>query len=53
MRSNEVVLIISHADNDKKKQILKECLLEVKKQGYDIILSSHIEVDNRLKNHPI
>ena len=24
MRSNEVVLIISHADNDKKKQILKE-----------------------------
>ena len=49
MRSNEVVLIISHVDNDKKKQILKECLLEVKKQGYDIILSSHIEVDNDVK----
>lgn len=46
---NEVVLITSHANNHKKKEILKDCVLEIKRQGYDIILSSHIEVDNDVK----
>ena len=46
---NEVVLVTSHANNHKKKEILKDCVLEIKRQGYDIILSSHIEVDNDVK----
>ena len=38
--SNSAVVILSHANSDLKLNILKECIDEVKKKGYKIILSS-------------
>jgi hypothetical protein len=46
----EVVVILSHADTDEKKYILKNCISEIKNQNYDIILSSHISVDKDILN---
>lgn len=42
--SKEVVIILSHADTIDKLEVLSQCINEVKRQGYDVILSSHIQV---------
>lgn len=42
--SNEVVIILSHADTTDKLEVLNQCVNAVKNQGYDVILSSHIKV---------
>lgn len=39
-----LVVILSHADTLDKKEILMECISTIKKQGYDVLVSSHIEV---------
>jgi hypothetical protein len=48
--SNEVVIILSHADTTDKLEILDECVAEIKKQGYQIIISSHIELPKKYYN---
>ena len=40
----EVVIILSHADTTDKLQFLENSIAEMKKQGYPIIISSHIKV---------
>jgi hypothetical protein len=40
----EVVIILSHADTSDKLEMLEKCVCEIKKQGYPIILSTHIQV---------
>lgn len=44
MINNEVVAILSHADNEKKLNILEECIDTSKSKGFKIILSSSIDV---------
>jgi hypothetical protein len=46
----EIVAILSHADTNDKIDILKKCLFEIKKQGYKVLLSSHIEIPNDIKD---
>ena len=46
----ELVAILSHADTSDKLDILRQCLSEMKKQGYPILLSSHIEIPDDIKN---
>jgi hypothetical protein len=45
---SEIVAIQSHANTDEKLDVLHDCIQAVKKQGYQIILSSHIKVPNHL-----
>lgn len=45
----ELVAILSHADTSDKLDILRQCLSEMKKQGYPVLLSSHIEVPDDIK----
>ena len=46
---SEIVSILSHADTTDKIEILKKCLFEMKKQNYKVLLSSHIEVPDDIK----
>jgi hypothetical protein len=46
---SEIVAILSHADTTDKIEILKKCLFEMKKQNYKVLLSSHIEVPDDIK----
>ncbi len=46
----ELVVILSHADTTDKVDVLKECLREIKKQNYPVLISSHIEIPNEIKN---
>lgn len=48
--NKEAVAILSHADTGEKTAILKECIQEIKRQGYVVILSSHINVEDFIKN---
>ena len=41
-KSKEIVAVLTHADTDEKKDLLKRCLTEMKKQGYKTIVSTHI-----------
>ena len=41
-KSKEVAVVLTHADTETKKKLLKSCLQELKKQGYDTIVSTHI-----------
>ena len=50
IKSDNIVAITTHANTPEKKQILKECISELKSQKYDIILSSHIPVDDDIVN---
>ena len=43
--SKEIAAILTHADTDDKKSLLKKSLLAIKDQGYVTIVSSHIQVD--------
>ena len=46
---NEIVAILSHADTQDKIDVLIRCIDEIKKQNYKIIVSSHIEIPNKIK----
>ncbi len=48
--NDEVIVITSHADTIEKKNMLRSCISEIKNQGYDIILSSHISLDDDIVN---
>ena len=48
--SKDVVIILSHADTNDKLEVLDNCISEIKKQGYDTIISSHIEVPKKYNN---
>ena len=45
-KSKQIVAIPTHADTDEKKELLIECINEMKKQGYAVIVSSHIPLDD-------
>ena len=44
----ELVVILTHADNEQRVETLKECTRELKAQGHDILISSHIEIPSDL-----
>ena len=46
----ELVVILSHADTTDKVDVLKECLHEIKKQNYPVLISSHIEIPDEIKS---
>ena len=45
-----LVVILSHADTIDKKEVLLECILSIKKQNYDILVSSHIEISKDIND---
>lgn len=45
-----LVVILSHADTSDKIEILIECISSIKKQGYDILISSHIPISDEINN---
>ena len=44
----EAVVILSHANTDEKEKITRMSILSLKRQGYPVILSSHIPVPDSL-----
>jgi hypothetical protein len=45
-----LVVVLSHADTIDKIEILNECISSIKKQGYDILVSTHIEVSKEIND---
>lgn len=45
-RPDEVAIILSHANNEEKLSVLKDCINSVKKLNYKIIISSHLPIPN-------
>jgi hypothetical protein len=43
--TSKCFIISTYPDNDRRKQLTKDCLLNIKKLGYDIILTSHYPID--------
>jgi len=46
----EIVIISSHADSEEKILTLSNCISQINKQGFDIILSSHIPIPENIVN---
>lgn len=47
----ESIVIMSHADTEEKLSVLNRTLLSLKRRGYTVIISSHIQIPNSiLKN---
>jgi hypothetical protein len=46
--NNEVVAILSYANNQKKLDVLEECVVVAKSHGFKVILSSAIEVPTNI-----
>ncbi len=44
----EAVVILSHADSKEKISVLKRSVLELKRQGYFVIVSSHISIPDEV-----
>ena len=45
-----LVVILSHADTPDKIEILVECISSIKKQEYDILVSSHINIPDHIND---
>ena len=45
-----LVVILSHADTPDKIELLIECVSSIKKQEYDILISSHIEISKEVND---
>ena len=45
-----LVVVLSHADTIDKIEILNECISSIKKQGYDILVSTHILVSKEIND---
>jgi autotransporter strand-loop-strand O-heptosyltransferase len=43
-KNGEAAVVMTHADEDKKKEMLKRCFNTLMHQGYTVIVSSHIPV---------
>ncbi len=43
----DIVVILSHCDNSRKLDKLDKCVSEIKKQGYPVIISSHINLPDK------
>ena len=50
MKNKNLVIIFSHCDNDDKIKILKDNINEVKNNGFDILLVSHLPVSIELQS---
>jgi len=46
--SKDAVVVMSHADTGEKEELLKLSTLSLKRQGYPVIVSSHIPVSKRI-----
>jgi autotransporter strand-loop-strand O-heptosyltransferase len=46
----DAVVVMSHADDDDKLNLLEKCILANKRNGYTVILSSHIDVPQHISN---
>ncbi len=47
---NDAIVILSYTDTDQKVEILKECILQSKKSGFKIILSTGFEVSEDIQS---
>lgn len=47
-KRQEAAIIMSHADNQERQELLQKCILELKKQGLSVIVSSHIPVPDHI-----
>ena len=50
MVNKNLVIIFSHCDNDEKTEILKDTINEVKNNGFDTLLVSHLPVSIELQS---
>ena len=48
MKKNNLIIIFSHCDNDEKTKILKDTINEIKNNGFDTLLVSHLPVSIEL-----
>jgi autotransporter strand-loop-strand O-heptosyltransferase len=44
----DAAVVMSHADTDEKEELLRLSILSLKRQGYPVIVSSHIPVSKRI-----
>jgi autotransporter strand-loop-strand O-heptosyltransferase len=44
----DATVVMSHADSDEKEELLRLSILSLKRQGYPVIVSSHIPVSKRI-----
>lgn len=46
--ASDIVIIVSHADNDHKIDVLKRCIEAVKKNGFKVIVTSHVNIPQEI-----
>jgi autotransporter strand-loop-strand O-heptosyltransferase len=47
---DDVVIVMSHADDDEKLDLLEKCVLANKRNGYTTIISSHIDIPQHISS---
>tara|TARA_R110000822_G_scaffold154613_1_gene294376 strand:+ start:1726 stop:2739 length:1014 start_codon:yes stop_codon:yes gene_type:complete len=50
MNKKNLIIILSHCDNSEKVEILKNILNEIKSEGFDILLTSHIPLSTKIQS---
>lgn len=50
INKKDAVVVMSHADDDDKLDLLEKCILANKRNGYTVILSSHIDVPQQISS---
>lgn len=45
---NEATVVMSHADTTEKEELLKQTVINLKRQGYSVIVSSHIPISQKI-----
>ena len=50
MSKKNLIIILSHCDNSEKVEILKNILNEIKSEGFDILLTSHIPLSTKIQS---
>ena len=50
MSKKNLIIILSHCDNSEKVKILKNILNEIKSEGFDILLTSHIPLSTKIQS---
>jgi len=50
INKKDAVVVMSHADDDDKLDLLEKCILANKRNGYTVILSSHIDIPQHISS---
>jgi len=50
VNKKDAVVVMSHADDEHKQDLLEKCVLANKRNGYTVILSSHIDVPQHISS---